>query len=1239
MTYFLENLNPERFQLLCQAIVVAENSLVQCLPVGMPDGGRDAFSITKRSSPGFIVYQVKFVRNPGKISDVFNYVKGIIEGELDKVAALLKRGASGYILFINLQGTSHLDSGTIDRVNEYVAATLPIDAKIYWRDDIERRLDVHSSIRWSFPEILSGASILDILIQRNFTESNRKAINILKLFLEAQYIEDEEVKFKQVDLKNSLIDLFIDVPIRSESPKFRRAFFEYELFESNDIGAVEFFCQGGALTDHNSVVLEGAPGQGKSTLAQFICQINRAFLLSKDDIIDKLPEALRPSELKTPIKIDLRDFATWLSGRNPFDYDDEKDNYRSHNSAKSLDSFICSLINHKSGGTDLTMEDLHKIVSETSLLIFLDGFDEVPEISRRTEIIETVTRDVKKLRSLNKSISVFVTSRPSAFINAPGFPKKDYHHFSLLSLGKDRVLEYTEKWLKTKDIKPAQASEIRLILKNKLSQPHMAELTRNTMQLAILLNLIHTKGNALPDKITALYDGYVNLFFDRESEKNNLVRDYRDILIDLHRYLAWHLHCLAEVGVSDGSMSRDEILSVLREYLINEGRDNSIASSLFNGMIERVVFLVSRTEGRYEFEVQPLREYFAARHIYETAPSSSIGSEQNDSKPDRFDVLIRNPYWLNVARFYAGCYSKGELPSIIDCIERMTEDDNYRLTSMPQKITATLLSDWVFFQNAKCTQQAIRIVLSALGRQHMLADYNSYGSYEDAVKLPDGCGRQELLNESVKILDNENHYDYVFEIANILRANSNNSNLYTLVKDRILASQSSESVIKWLYISSILGIIHQFENHVVNYCLEKTKFSEEAIHVLYSGGSSSNLLANPTSQRIIINMITSGDLRVNTLKQMDEVRLFAWLINPFNYSIIFNRGKIPAPLSHTLLAYGRSNAEDIHKIESKVRDFAEYDPTRRTILDILPLHEVSLSTWHTSLEPWNNVSETIRGNFGDIWPAYEISFLASNIVSSEDRGSAPNGIFDSSEPLCNRTRYMRFRRGQPSWWLSSYHFVKNETDLIYFFSALMAWGSKRTILACSNLINAACHDISDAAFEKIFSAFNFARGEAVNRFQDSDVVEFLDSIEDDRMLSLICQRSTETGKLLILKNRLLNYNGYQRNITSMVFNLLYMGIARKSISWPEALKISARFYHGELSPRHRQRLFFRIRGNLDHEGRVMPSLEAARSILREPEKYPRQFIALADKIVNEHIGSLIKPMRTESEQRGWKLHS
>src|SRR5688572_22405260 len=104
-------------------------------------------------------------------------------------------------------------------------------------------------------------------------------------------------------------------------------------------------------------------------------------------------------------------------------------------------------------------------------------------------------------------------------------------------------------------------------------------------------------------------------------------------------------------------------------------------------MKERIIFIVSRIQGTFEFEVQPLREYFAARHLYVTAPYAPSGFRQKGTLPDRFDAIAPSPYWLNVTRFFSGCFDKGELPCLLDRLRRLAEEE-YELTNQPQRLAA-----------------------------------------------------------------------------------------------------------------------------------------------------------------------------------------------------------------------------------------------------------------------------------------------------------------------------------------------------------------------------------------------------------------------------------------------------------------------------------------------------------------------------------------------------------------------
>jgi hypothetical protein len=219
LDYPLENLGPERFQYFCQALIAREFPKVQCFPIGQPDGGRDAVSFyAEDQSESFMVFQVKFARNPFGEIDPHKWLVAIMEDELPKVKKLIIEGASQYILLTNIPGTAHPGAGSIDQLSKLMSSELGIPSQCWWRNDINRRLDNSWSLKWAYPDLMSGPDFLRWITETGFTEHRERRAAAVRAFLRTQYESDEEVRFKQVELQNKLFDLFIDVPIRFQEP-------------------------------------------------------------------------------------------------------------------------------------------------------------------------------------------------------------------------------------------------------------------------------------------------------------------------------------------------------------------------------------------------------------------------------------------------------------------------------------------------------------------------------------------------------------------------------------------------------------------------------------------------------------------------------------------------------------------------------------------------------------------------------------------------------------------------------------------------------------------------------------------------------------------------------------------------------------------------------------------------------------------------------------------------------------
>lgn len=351
--------------MLCQAILTREYPGVQCYPVAMPDGGRDA-AAGSHASRDLIVFQIKYARDPAKITDVAKWVTDAIEGELPKINRLSERGVSRYILMTNVKGTSHLDSGSIDKVQSYIDQNLPCPGQCLWRDDLDRRLDDAYDLKLRYPSLIAGPDALRLMMEKacagEGAERRRRALNS---YIGHQYKADRVVRFKQADLPaSSLFSLFVDVPINTPRPRGDRsksqlrAFhqmirdtaqnayvprkgesadnmpFYYRSFESslpsqfviidNNVarrvtaGAASLLLYAPPVESMSQIVIEGAPGQGKSTLAQYLAQVHRYRLMNRPFPADRLSSQSASSPLNLPFKIELRDVAQWLDGFDPW---------------------------------------------------------------------------------------------------------------------------------------------------------------------------------------------------------------------------------------------------------------------------------------------------------------------------------------------------------------------------------------------------------------------------------------------------------------------------------------------------------------------------------------------------------------------------------------------------------------------------------------------------------------------------------------------------------------------------------------------------------------------------------------------------------------------------------------------------------------------------------------------------------------------------------------------------------
>lgn len=1236
MDYPLENLDPERFQEFCQALLAREYPGMQCFPVAQPDGGRDAW-IHRRGSEKArpALFQVKFVRRADLTAEAHQRLVETMKAEVAKLDPAMLKGVERYIVLTNIAGTAHPEVGSIDKLQKVLDDGLPVPGEVWWRNDIARRLDTAWDVKWAYPEVMSGQDLLRALVESGLKEEQSRRSNAIRAFLGDQYRADQEVKFKQVELQNRLVDLFVDVP--ASPPRHRsdrrapssamiahsRVAYTYAAAERGDrqvtnrelhseeaislfpddrpVGAASLLLHAFFQAAVPKVVLEGAPGQGKSTIGQYVCQVHRARLLERQEMLSQLPLQHTAGPVRLPFRIDLRDLATWLARRDPFDVENEGEPPHWH---KSLEGFLCGQVRQGSGGVDFSVSDLQAVLRVSSLLLVFDGLDEVADVERRREVVDEITRATTRLKDMTLSLQVVVTSRPAAFTNSPGPSETEFPYFHLDSLPHTLIVDYSERWLKAKQMSDREAADLRKLLREKLDQPHMRDLARNPMQLTILLSLMHTRGASLPDKRTALYDNYVDLFFSREAEKSPTVREHRDLLIGIHGHLAWLLHGEAQEGRNSGSITDERLREVVRAYLLVEGHETALVDILFAGMVERVVALVSRVQGTYEFEVQPLREYFAARYLYETAPYSPVGRERRGTRPDRFDALARDFYWLNVTRFYAGCFSKGELPSLVDRLEVLLAEPPFLHTAHPRVLAAMLLADWVFAQHPRSVTTLVKLILDGVGLRAIAAALNQRARAPAVLVLPKSSGRDDVVGRAFAVLEQFPPRDYGMELVDVLRSNGTLDLLEQEWRSR-MGRLAPHRVPTWVKYGQYLGILPQVtDRELLSLCSPLQP--QVRMQVLFSAGRAVLYAPEGDSEAedALVGAILELDVHGRVFRPAGgHFERLATVVEPARYCIGVRRNE-PYPLRTSWRQFG----DDGRWLDEPPVLGRPFD---RVLQAVAKATQRPSSEWATSLVPWSSVVDSLLAVRPRAWSAVALACVAAGVVSPASPDGAIDDFFDASAPLCPRMRAARLRAGQAGWWSRTLQSAVEPKDVMMAILTASVWASGKTLIAVIADLEEAVSRLDDDQWKKVADTVtsiqwhtrNFGNG----RLTKSRFVAEVPVSVSERTLPLFVSRGSADARQSLYERRLAAYRGTHRVTLEAAQTVAFELMGGERCDWTRELAVVAHAYeHGVLGESVLVDRFYR---HARSESRI-PRDIAAR-IVEGAEKYPSMLVQAA----------------------------
>ncbi|CDX49836.1 conserved hypothetical protein [Mesorhizobium plurifarium] len=696
-----------------------------------PDAGRDGYfegttdyPSTSENWSGTWYIQSKF-HAPHLSTDPQKWLLDQINQELKAFSAsdTTRRWPDNWIIITNIDPSGSAGTGSFDRAVAAVKKVRPRLAKrfhIWGGRKVLDLLALNKDIADYYAEFVTPGVVITE-IYKSLLDSTAKTDEIIRYLVVSQLTDQQFTKLEQAgssaDNRPGIQQLFTDLPFAFDKRYHGMAvrtlatalaqkhivdgqvpsLTEWKAWQRNPARARIWFVKGG-------------PGQGKSTLTQYICQIQRAALLRSSQSFNVTPaqhslaedirtkavgDGLWPIAPRIPISVELKTFARWVGEQNSGSY-----------------RVLAYLTNYLSNelGQSIVAGTLKRAFGQGRWLFVFDGLDEVPGDVKDRVAAEVVHFVDDVLVGCKSDAAIVCTSRPQGY--AGQFDVLEAATIELTSLSKDQALKCASPLLRI-ERSAAEGEAAVKTLKDALSSPAIAEIMTTPLQAHIMAVIVRDGGRP-PDRKWQLFNTFYSVIKKREANRNlldpllsKILREGDRLIKTLHNRLGFELHSRAETsGGATTSLARDEFRSIVEEVVSSlQDKDvDATVAALMLAATDRLVLVSTPESGEYvRFDIRPLQEFFAAEQIYESAEPSTL--------IDRFRLIVGDSHWREVMHFLLSALvenqRKAELISIAAVMMDLDEGDENDIRALSRKLarggilTARLLSEGVLEQDKR----------------------------------------------------------------------------------------------------------------------------------------------------------------------------------------------------------------------------------------------------------------------------------------------------------------------------------------------------------------------------------------------------------------------------------------------------------------------------------------------------------------------------------------------------------
>lgn len=732
MDYDFSGLGTRRFESVVKAIALEVLGPGASVFGAGSDGGREAifegevpFPSTIEKWNGYIVVQAKYKERLEDTSKDADWLISQLRGELKKFLDESRqlRKPEYYIIATNVPLSSVVTrtsksgqqvAGGIVKVEDYLRTWIKElglkDFHIWGYSQIAAYLDVFEGIRNRNAAFITTSDVIVQVIEslapstRFFEVIHRAMCSHL---LANQYVRLRDAGHSAVE-PIRVCDVFVDLPLE-DSDALR------ELLSSDGDARTRgrplvlasllkvlnssLDAYGDRFIDAPSrIVLKGGPGQGKSTIGQFLVQgLQSRLLVAKGapqlaPDVQKIVQAVNGNALarnirafRFPILIQLPVFADRISAKTDID-------------RYTVLHEIVRTINRDAAPSNVSPESIRIWLQRYPWFVVLDGLDEVPPGDVRLTLISEIKSFNSELAQAQSDTVVVVTTREQNYRDE--LDKDFWDNWTLAQLDSSEALDYAGAL--TRYLIPGTEERTRVM--SVLSEAGSLEMTRRLMvsplQVTILVALIDLRGT-LPGDRWQLFNRYFHVLREREEQKgawfSPILKAQRRVIEDIHFLSGFLLHTRGErSGGGVASFTRDEFRDLVKSRFLAEDEQGDGIEGLITAIdliaTQRLVLLSTRVTGHVAFDIRSIQEYAAA---------ALITSGEDRVVRLRLRAISGSSHWTHVFQIAASrCFSetsfnylRDEVVAICRSLDDGQDDPRYRMVLLGAKLAFRLLQD------------------------------------------------------------------------------------------------------------------------------------------------------------------------------------------------------------------------------------------------------------------------------------------------------------------------------------------------------------------------------------------------------------------------------------------------------------------------------------------------------------------------------------------------------------------